>query len=318
MKNKLIYRFYETGVADELDRGQWAVWEGQLEHPDGTLQDAFCQGAYHGLDGGDFAAETLENEDGDPIKLPEGAILIQLWWGYPTPYGYGMGIEFIKLSQPFRVENPGESRGLFLFISMRKKDRDNKVGIYLDTNKDDSQVVQAALLGLGFKWKAGNGVLNLPDNSTVIVNIVAKNKFLEWNELSPEKNLLDVVYNLSKVSEIGVVECIKVVINPPKPPPDKYDKLPLVEFEYFDTDWALIRIRVDNVNNNFYFGYNVLYPDAKKEKFERARMRNINFLEFGGQVIDEDPGVVLYDPSPGNSGGDNQGGGQGGGKDKNK
>jgi len=76
MNKNLTYRFHETGVADELDRGQWAVWEGTLEHPDGTLQPAFCQGAYEGLDGGSFAIETLEDENGDSIKLPEGSVLV--------------------------------------------------------------------------------------------------------------------------------------------------------------------------------------------------------------------------------------------------
>lgn len=74
--NNLTYRFHETGVADELDRGQWAVWGGQLEHPDGTLQDAWVQGSYHGLDGGDFEISTLEDEEGNPIELPPGAKLI--------------------------------------------------------------------------------------------------------------------------------------------------------------------------------------------------------------------------------------------------
>lgn len=177
------------------------------------------------------------------------------------------------------------------------------VGIYLDTNKDDANVVQLALLGLDYKWKGGGKIpIDLPDNATIIINTVAKSKFLEWNTASPEDNLLNNVYALSKVSVDGVVNSVGVAITPPAPPPEKFDKLPLAEFEYFDTDWTLIRIRVDNINNNFYFGYNVLTPETKKEKFERARMRNINFLEFGGQVIEDDDEDVII------------GGGQGGGK----
>ena len=74
--NNLIYRFHETGIADNLKPGQWAVWAGELEYPDGTIQEVWCQGSYHGLDGGDFAWETLEDEEGNPIVLPKGAVII--------------------------------------------------------------------------------------------------------------------------------------------------------------------------------------------------------------------------------------------------
>lgn len=65
------YRFHAEYVEDDLKPGQWALWAGELEHPDGTMQPAFCQGSYEGLDAGMMSLETLEDEDGKIIELPE-------------------------------------------------------------------------------------------------------------------------------------------------------------------------------------------------------------------------------------------------------
>ena len=221
--------------------------------------------------------------------------------GYPNP--------LLPLGRISFFKDSGESRGFFLFIVMRKKDRDNKIGIYLDTTKEDSEVVQAALLGLNYKWKGGRDIiLDLELESTIIINLVAKNKFIDWNGLSPEENLLNDVFALYKISEVGVVNAIQFAINPPKPTPDKFNKLPLVEFEYFDgINFNLTQIRVDNVNNTFFFGYDILDSEAKKTKYERVKMRNINFLEFGGEVIDESDAII-------NNNGNNSNQGQGGGR----